>query len=185
MDGRPWGESIFPPHPLGLQFGHTRGSVRSGAAVTGGLKHRAPRGPPLPSHQPPGTYRQGPHARARRARVQVFPSPLRPRGPRLPILSCHRHAQAGGSRLPVEEVQDDIGHGGGELEEVELRGGIEVVALREPGSDEQQKHSGSQHPTDAHGYGTPGVGGRERLPSAAGERDGVWAVRGERELGGR
>lgn len=60
MDGRPWGESIFPPHPLGLQFGHTRGSVRSGAAVTGGLKHRAPRGP----HSHP-TNLQGPIGRAR------------------------------------------------------------------------------------------------------------------------
>lgn len=174
-----------PPPPPGAAVWAHAGLCQVRRRSNRWAEAQGPPRPSLPSHQPPGTYRQGPHARARRARVQVFPSPLRPRGPRLPILSCHRHAQAGGSRLPVEEVQDDIGHGGGELEEVELRGGIEVVALREPGSDEQQKHSGSQHPTDAHGYGTTGVGGRERLPSAAGERDGVWAVRGERELGGR
>ena len=132
------------------------------------------RSPLLSAHHPPGIWRLGRHARDRRAQVQVFPSPLRPRGPRLPpVLSCRRHAPPGGSRLPVEEVQDDFGHGGRELY-VEFRGGTEVTALREPGSDEQQKHSGSQHPSDAHGCALQGFGGRERLrlaAAAAGEWD--------------
>ena len=138
----------FPPPPRAAVWAHA-GLCQVRRRSNRGAEAQGPRRPPLPSHQPPGTCRQSPHARARRARVQVFPSPLRPRGPRLPVLSCRRHAQPGGPRLPLEEVQDDIGHGGGELE-VEFRGGIQVVALREPGSDEQQEHGGSQRPTDAH-----------------------------------
>ena len=59
------------------------------------------RSPLLSAHHPPGIWRLGWRSRDRRAQVQVFPSPLRPRGPRLPpVLSCRRHAPPGGSRLP-------------------------------------------------------------------------------------
>lgn len=59
-------------------------------------------------------------------------------------------------RLPVEEIQDDFGHAGGELE-VEFRGGTGAVALCEPSPDEQQEHGGSQHASDAHGCDALGM----------------------------
>lgn len=55
--------------------------------------------------------------------------------------------------LPVEEIQDDFRHAGGELE-VEFRGGggTGAIALCQPSPDEQQERCSSQHASDAHGY---------------------------------
>lgn len=40
---------------------------------------------------------------------------------------------------------------------MEFRDGTGVVALREPGPDEQQDRCGSQHASDAHGWGVLGA----------------------------
>lgn len=94
--------------------------------------------------------------------------PLRPRGLRPSAFSCPRGTQPGVTHLPVEEIQDAFGHGGGELE-VEFWGGIGVIALCEPGSDEQQERRGSQHASDAHGCSALGTGRRRGMGNCRGQ----------------
>lgn len=135
VDGRPWSEGTVLPPPPGLQFGRTRGSMgrrgnrwveaQSSTSICRPHSHPIPLQGPAGRTQVPGLGEPG----------SSYPSPLRPRGPRPPAGPCRRHAQAGGTGLPVEEVQDDFGHGGGELQ-VEFWGRTGVVALREPSPDE-------------------------------------------------
>lgn len=77
---RSWDEGNSRPHPSGCGLGTRR--AQSSSAVTGGRKHRAPFQHPTPTSPLLGANRQGPGARAQRARVQVPLSPLRPRGQR-------------------------------------------------------------------------------------------------------
>lgn len=126
--------------------------------------------PPLPPNSPPGMGKQGPRARALRFWVQVSPSPLCPRGLRFSACLCCGPARPGGIGLPIKDILDDFRHSRGELK-VEFRERSSVVALREPGPDEQQEHGGSQHPSDAHGRRAPAAGESTQEPTATKDRE--------------